>query len=226
MSSVAWEPILVTLWNITTQCAWYLLLHQLYTATISPCVSDLNICHIIVSCYGWYPATVPFDRSVTSVSTLAHVPHLLTSMPQGDKCCHHVLCVQEYDHCRDFFMPSHFEPSYQYPVKTILNTLYTAHNLGKIFRCIQLLVHHTLISSSTCHEILLTALLKYNNCSLASNMQDILTFAPVFNEPEACRTHSMFTQNKYCHTTTLHSKILDQRPHVTVDQSIHLLSIV
>jgi len=75
-------------------------------------------------------------------------------------------------------MPSHFEPSYQYPVKTIRNTLYTAHTLGNIFKCIQLLVHHIPISFSTCHETLLIELLQYNNCSLESNMEDILPFAP------------------------------------------------
>jgi len=145
-------------------------------------------------------------------------------MPQGDRCCHHALCPQESNHCRDIFMPSHFEPSYQYPVKTTPNTLYTALNLGKIFRCIQLLVHHILNSSSTCHEILLTELQLFICKQHARHSR---TCTIVFNQPEACGTYSMFTQNKYCHTTiTLHSKILDQPPHVTVYQSIHILSIV
>jgi hypothetical protein len=138
----------------------------------------IHICHITVCCYSWCPATVPFGRSVKAVSTL---PHLLISTPQADRCCHHALCPEESDHSRDHCMPSHFEPSYQYPVKTVPNTLDTAHNLGKIFQCIQLLVHHILISSSTCHVVLLTELLQYNNCSLASNMQVILTLAPQFS---------------------------------------------
>jgi len=125
-----------------------------YATSLSVVTVDaLPLCHLI-------------GRSVNSVSTLPHVPHLLTSMPQGDRCCHHALCPKESDHCRDLFMPSHFEPSYQYPVKTIPNTPDTAHNLGKIFQCIQLLVHHILISSSTCHE-----LCSLNYCSKTVHLQ-------------------------------------------------------
>jgi hypothetical protein len=137
-----------------------------YATSLPVVTADvLPLCHFIGQC-------------VNSVSILPHVPQLLTSTPQGARCCNHALCPQESDHRRDLFMPSHFEPSHQYPVKTIPNTLHAAHNLGRIFKCIHLLVHYILISSSTCHEILLTELLQYNNCSLASNIQDILALAP------------------------------------------------
>lgn len=130
VSSTAWELILVTLWNITTQCAWYLLLHQLYTATISPFVSDHPqvISLPVVTAYV-LPLFHLIGQSVNSLSTLPHIPHMLTSVPQTDRCCHHALYPQESYHCRDLFMPSHVEPSYQYPAKTILNILHFMHPL-------------------------------------------------------------------------------------------------
>jgi hypothetical protein len=144
--SVKWSPLYgnpswwlteTSLHNVHGVSPWTNFIHLLSALLYQ----TIHICHITVCCYSWCPATVPFDQSVNTVSTLPHVPHLLTSMPQAARCCHHALCPQESDHCRDLFMPLHFEPSYQYPVKTNSNTLYTAHSLGKIFKCIWLLHH-------------------------------------------------------------------------------------
>jgi hypothetical protein len=92
-----------------------------------------------------------------------------------------------------------------------------------------LLVHHILISSSTCHVVLLTELLQYNNCSLASNMQDILTLAPQFStnlrpaEHIPC-SHRICTVNTTTTCTVAFLTNTAPPPHVTVDQSIHTLS--
>ena len=129
MSSIAWEPILATLKYHYTICM-VSLLHQLYKATISPYVSDDS--HIphhclllqLMSCHCHL-----IGQFVNSVSTLPHIPHLLTSVPHIHRCCHHALCPQESNHRRDIFTPSHFDSSYQYPAKTIPNTLPFLHSL-------------------------------------------------------------------------------------------------
>ena len=181
MTSTAWEPILVTLKHQYTMCVVSALAPTLYSynqpfrvrpstyaTSLSVVTADvLPPCHLI-------------GQSVNSVSTLPHIPHLLASVPHIDICCHHALCPQESNHCRGIFTPSHFEPSYQYPVKTIPNTLPFMHRLHYTqsrqdiqiaYSCLYTMFK---ISSSTWHKIL-----KCNNCSLASNMQDILALVPV-----------------------------------------------
>jgi hypothetical protein len=108
MISIAREPILVTHWNITAQCAWFLLLHQLYTATISPFVSghsrmphhylllQLMSCH----CAIWSVCELSVNTSTcsTSVNIYATGSQMLPSCPVSPgmitveiSSCHHIL---------------------------------------------------------------------------------------------------------------------------------------
>lgn len=203
MSFTAWEPILVTLWNITTQSAWYLLLHQLYTVVSDyshmphHCLLlELMSCH----CATWMV-------NLWTVSTLPYIPHLLTSVPQIDKCCHHALCPQESDHCRDIFMPSHFEPSYQYSVKTIPNTLPFMHcklhtiwaGYSNAYCCL-----YTTYKFPLPHAMKFCSL-NYWSITTVHLQTTWKTFSHLhhcFNQPDTCRTYSMFTNSKYYHTTT------------------------
>jgi hypothetical protein len=91
-----------------------------YATLLSVVTTDvLPLCHLI-------------GQSVNSVSTLPQFNiclHLFTSVTQTDRCCHHALCPQESEYCRQLFMQTHFEPSYQYPVLTIPNTMPFMHTL-------------------------------------------------------------------------------------------------
>jgi len=87
-------------------------------------------------------------------------------------------------------------------------TLYTAHNLGRIFK-----LHSCLY---TMYKFPLPHAMKYWSTTTVQLQATCKTFSHLhhsFNQPDACRTYSMFTQSKYYHTTTICTvKFLTNRP--------------